>query len=203
MIQSSQYGHDIFIASGTPDVNMCAFYNNVYTGSPFIINLLLNSTQSNHICYSMGIIAHTNGEINYFQDVKLFYRNTGIRCTKILDKSKCMHFSMHCVSVCLLPIKLTATYLICESKLWCHKVYYGISNVCIVQNPLKTFLSSVSVSFFNGKLLHFFTITCEQRLYIYHQIVYVCMCMMYVGGGVPGLVCTALRNSQHYCTRAS
>ena len=33
-----------------------------------------------------------------------------------------------CVSVCLSVTTLTATYLVCESKLRCYKVPYGVPN---------------------------------------------------------------------------
>ena len=49
-------------------VNKCAFY----TGSPFTIitKFTILKQRSQSLCYSMGIVAHINSEINYFQDIK-------------------------------------------------------------------------------------------------------------------------------------
>ena len=41
--------------------------------------------------------------------------------------------------VCVSVTTLAATYLVCKSKLRCYTVSYGVPNVCIVWNPLKTF----------------------------------------------------------------
>ena len=41
--------------------------------------------------------------------------------------------------VCVSATKLAAIYLVCESKLWCYKVCYGVPNVCIVWNPFFSF----------------------------------------------------------------
>ena len=44
------------------------------------------------------------------------------------------------VSVCLSVTKLMATYLVCESKMWCYKVPYGVPNALFVWISLKTFV---------------------------------------------------------------
>ena len=51
-------------------------------------------------------------------------------------------FVIVCLCVCI-NTKLAATYLVCESKVRCYKVPYGISTSCIVWISLKTlFLES-------------------------------------------------------------
>ena len=60
-----------------------------------------------------------------------------------------------CVSVRLSVTTLAATYLVCESKLQCYKVPYGVPNswfVCISQKML---YSPVLASFADSKLLDF------------------------------------------------
>ena len=52
--------------------------------------------------------------------------------------------------------KLATIYLVCESKLRCYKVPYGIPNACIVWISLKTLCSSVLALSADAKLLDFF-----------------------------------------------
>ena len=72
-------------------------------------------------------------------------------------------------SVCLLP-KLAATYmyLVCESKVRCYKVPYGVTNAPIVWMP-KTLCLPVLASFADSKL----------RI-LYVQIVHCVSCMRYI-----------------------
>ena len=59
-----------------------------------------------------------------------------------------------CVCVCVCPsvTKLVATYLICESTVWCYKVPYGIPNTLFVWISLKTLCLPVLASFADSKL---------------------------------------------------
>ena len=56
-----------------------------------------------------------------------------------------------CVCVCPYVTKLAATYLICESKVQCYKVPYGVPNVDFADNALFTSLASLA----DSKLLDF------------------------------------------------
>ena len=66
-----------------------------------------------------------------------------------------MHEGSGSHSVCLFVTTLAATYLICESKLWCYKVAFGIPKAYIVWISLKMLCSPVSTSFADAKLLAF------------------------------------------------
>ena len=52
-------------------------------------------------------------------------------------------------------IKLTATCLVCESKVQFYEAPHGILNACIEWISLKTLRSPVLVSFADAKLLDF------------------------------------------------
>ena len=58
-------------------------------------------------------------------------------------------------SVYLSVNSLTATYLVCESKVWCYTVPCDVPKVCIVWISPKTLCLSVLVSFADSKLLAF------------------------------------------------
>ena len=60
-----------------------------------------------------------------------------------------------CVCICVSVTTLTATYLVCESKMWFYKVPYGVPNVCIVYISLKMLCSPALASFADAKLLNF------------------------------------------------
>ena len=60
-----------------------------------------------------------------------------------------------CMCVCLSVAELTATYLVCESKMRCYKVPYGIPTTCFVWISPKMLCSPVLASFADSKLLDF------------------------------------------------
>ena len=57
--------------------------------------------------------------------------------------------------VCLSVTKLTVTYLICESKVQCYKVPYGVPNAWFVWISPKMLYSPILASFADSKLLDF------------------------------------------------
>ena len=59
------------------------------------------------------------------------------------------------VCVCLSVTELTASYLVCKSKMRCYKVPYDIPNAGFVWISLRTLCSPVLVSFADSKLLDF------------------------------------------------
>ena len=60
-----------------------------------------------------------------------------------------------CMCICVSVTTLTATYLVCDSKIWFYKVPYGVPNVCILYISLKMLCSPALASFADAKLLDF------------------------------------------------
>ena len=57
--------------------------------------------------------------------------------------------------MCVSVTELTATYLVCESKVRRYKIPYGVPNACIVWISPKTLCSPVLASFADSKVLDF------------------------------------------------
>jgi hypothetical protein len=54
--------------------------------------------------------------------------------------------------VCVSVTTLTATYLVCESKLRCYKIPCGIPNACVVWTLLKRFVLQFWRNFADSRL---------------------------------------------------
>ena len=88
---------------------------------------------------------------NYFEDNNNYCLNNP-RCM-------CKHYGS--CSVCMSVTFLAATYLICESKMRCYKVPYGIPNAWFVCISLKPLCLSVLASFADA--ISFLTIIFSKR----------------------------------------
>ena len=84
-----------------------------------------------------------------------------------------------CVCVCLSVTKLTATYLVCKSKVQDYKVLYGVPKAWFVWISPKTLCSPVLASFANSKLLDFSRVSDSMTLRINRKMCVACYNIRY------------------------
>ena len=73
----------------------------------------------------------------------------------LLTLGTCARVTVVILCICVSVTTLTATYLVCESKVQFYKVPYSVPNACIVYISLKMLCSPALASFADPKLLDF------------------------------------------------